>query len=161
MVSYNTRSSAERGYAFLSAWLTLKMGGNVRKPNQLHIQGPNGGPWDINEFSSWKLGLLTKIVSYRTPSLAKHIEFTLRDTFDLEYGSAWPWNKTGCIGKVLMDVHEKCLHFWSHKSRSPTKMVSNSKWLAAKWKVCALWVSFDIKYCPAWSWGETWCIAKV
>ena len=85
---------------------------------------------------------------------------SLRGSFDLHNGSGGPWGPTGCIDKVLTDVHKK-IGIFDVRIRIAQKMVSYSTQKLSKWGVFSLRGSFDLQNGSNGLWGQTVCINKV
>ena len=137
----------------------LKWVGQSVRSNRMHRQALDGRPQKILAFWRWNPNH-PKMVYYSTRKSSKWGVCPLWGSFDLQNGSDGPWGPTGCIDKVLTDVHKK-IGIFDVGIRITRKMVCYSKRKSSKWGVCSLWGSFDLPNGSDKPWWPTVCIDKV
>ena len=146
------------GYARFEARLTMKMGrtGRDGKPDAY----TRSWRTSTNLFCIFNVGIqiTQKMVCNSTRKSSKWGVCSLRGTFDLQNGSDRPWGPTGCIDKVLTNVHKKISIFdvwvqitqkWfpiAHKNRQNEGYAQGS---------------FYLQNGLYGLWGQTVCIDKV
>ena len=107
------------GYSRFGTRLTFKIGqtGREGQPDALtrswRTSTKNFGIFDV------EIRITQKMVCYSTRKESKCGVCSLSGLFDLQNGLDWLWGPTGCIEKVLMDVHKKIWHFWRRNPDHP------------------------------------------
>lgn len=99
------------GYAFFGSRLTLKMCRTVVKDNRMHSQGIDGRWEEGFTFFTLDYGSPKQIVCYSTRNSSIWWVCVLKSLFDLENRSYLLWRSTGCIAKLLTNIHKKNWNF--------------------------------------------------
>ena len=92
--------------------------GRAVRGNRMHRKGLDRNPQKIGIFDV-RMWITQKIVCYSTRKSTKWGVCSLQGSFDLLNESDGPWGPTGCIDKVLTDVHKKIWHFWRRNPDHP------------------------------------------
>ena len=129
------------------------------RDNRMHRKGLKERPQKFLHF--WRRNPdHPKMVCYSTRISSKWGVCSLRGSFDLQNGSDGPWGPTGCIHKVLTDVHKK-IGIFDVGIRIIQKLVCYSTRKLSKWAICSLQGLFDLQNGSDGSWGPTGCEDKV
>ena len=93
------------GLVWPSKWV-----GRAVRANRMLRQGHEGvhQKFGIFDVGIW---ITQKMVCYSTRKSSKWGVCSLQGLFDIQKWSEGPWGHTGCIDKVLTDVHKKIWHF--------------------------------------------------
>ena len=138
----------------------FKWVGQAVMANHMHRQGLEGRPRQNLAFFDVGIRITQNMVCYSTRKSSKWGVCSLRGSFDHPNGSDKPWWPTGCIDKVLTEVHKKFCIF-DVEIRITQKMVFYSTRKSSKWGVCSLWGSFGVQNKSDGPPGPTGCIDKV
>ena len=141
---YSTRKSSKGGYACFGARLTLKKGRIGRDGDWLHSQGLDGRPQKIWTFDVG-IFITQKMVCHRTRKSSKWGVCTLWGSLDIKKWVGLDMIDYQMHSQGLNRRPQKLLAFLTSKSGLPKKWFAIAHENHRKWRVFALWGSFDLK----------------
>lgn len=123
----------------------------------MHSQGIDGRWEEGFTFFTLDYGSPKQIVCYSTRNSSIWWVCVLKSLFDLENRSYLLWRSTGCIAKLLTNIHKKNWNF-DIGIQITKKIVFYSTRRSSQLGKCAFRGSFDLENCSNWTSWITRCI---